>query len=134
MTAPLEGIRVVDFSRVLAGPHCTRVLSDLGAEVIKLEPPAGDLTRFASPRVNGLSTYFVQQNAGKRNISVDLSTPQGQELAADGAGQRAVDLCPAARAVGASRTASRGVAARRPAVRTLCSLRAHVPQFTSRLT
>jgi CoA:oxalate CoA-transferase len=81
VTAPLEGIRVLDFSRVLAGPHCTRMLSDLGAEVIKLEPPAGDLTRFASPRVNGLSTYFVQQNAGKRNISVDLSSPQGQELA-----------------------------------------------------
>jgi crotonobetainyl-CoA:carnitine CoA-transferase CaiB-like acyl-CoA transferase len=87
VTAPLEGIRVLDFSRVLAGPHCTRVLSDLGAEVIKLEPPAGDLTRFASPRVNGLSTYFVQQNAGKRNISVDLSTPQGQELAAELAGR-----------------------------------------------
>jgi crotonobetainyl-CoA:carnitine CoA-transferase CaiB-like acyl-CoA transferase len=77
----LAGIRVLDFSRVLAGPHCTRMLSDLGAEVIKLEPPDGDLTRFASPRINGLSTYFVQQNAGKRNISVDLSSPRGQELA-----------------------------------------------------
>ena len=48
------------------------MLSDLGADVIKVEPPAGDLTRFASPRVNGLSTYFVQQNTGKRNISIDL--------------------------------------------------------------
>jgi CoA:oxalate CoA-transferase len=57
------------------------MLSDLGADVIKLEPPDGDLTRFASPRVNGLSTYFVQQNAGKRNISVDLSTARGIELA-----------------------------------------------------
>ena len=87
MSAPLEGIRVLDFSRVLAGPHCTRMLSDLGAEVIKLEPPDGDLTRFASPRVNGLSTYFVQQNAGKRNISVDLSTPRGVELAIALAGE-----------------------------------------------
>jgi CoA:oxalate CoA-transferase len=81
VTGPLTGIRVLDFSRVLAGPHCTRMLSDLGAEVIKLEPPDGDLTRYASPRINGLSTYFVQQNAGKRNISVDLASPQGRELA-----------------------------------------------------
>lgn len=81
MTGPLTGIRVLDFSRVLAGPHATRMLSDLGAEVIKLEPPDGDLTRYASPRINGLSTYFVQQNAGKRNISVDLANPQGRELA-----------------------------------------------------
>lgn len=57
------------------------MLADLGAEVVKLEPPDGDLTRYASPRINGLSTYFVQQNAGKRNISVDLSTPRGIELA-----------------------------------------------------
>ncbi len=57
------------------------MLSDLGADVIKLEPPDGDLTRFASPRINGLSAYFVQQNAGKRNISVDLASPGGKELA-----------------------------------------------------
>ena len=56
------------------------MLSDLGADVIKVEPPAGDLTRFASPRVNGLSTYFVQQNSGKRNMSIDLGTPRGVEL------------------------------------------------------
>ena len=48
--------------------------------MIKVEPPAGDLTRFASPRVNGLSTYFVQQNSGKRNMSIDLGTPRGVEL------------------------------------------------------
>ena len=48
------------------------MLADLGADVIKVEPPAGDLTRFASPRVNGLATYFVQQNVGKRNVSIDL--------------------------------------------------------------
>jgi CoA:oxalate CoA-transferase len=63
------------------------MLSDLGAEVIKLEPPDGDLTRYASPRVNGLSTYFVQQNAGKRNISVDLSSAGGKELAIALAGE-----------------------------------------------
>ena len=75
MAGPLEGVRVLDFTRVLAGPHCTRMLADLGADVIKVEPPAGDLTRFAAPRVNGLATYFVQQNVGKRNVSIDLSTP-----------------------------------------------------------
>lgn len=52
----------------------------MGAEVIKIEPPAGDLTRFATPRRHGLSSYFVQQNVGKRNLSVDLATPQGAEI------------------------------------------------------
>jgi CoA:oxalate CoA-transferase len=80
MTAPLDGIRVLDLTRVLSGPHCTRMLADLGADVIKVEPPAGDLTRFATPRVNSLSTYFVQQNVGKRNLSVDLDRPEAVEL------------------------------------------------------
>jgi CoA:oxalate CoA-transferase len=83
MAVPLEGIRVLDFTRVLAGPHATRMLSDLGADVIKVEPPNGDLTRFATPKVNGLSTYFVQQNAGKRNVSIDLATAAGASLAAE---------------------------------------------------
>ena len=72
---PLSGIRVLDLSRVLSGPHCCRMLADMGADVIKIEPPAGDLTRFATPRRNGLSSYFVQQNVGKRNLSLDLATP-----------------------------------------------------------
>jgi len=77
---PLEGIRVLDFTRVLSGPHCTRMLSDLGADVIKLEPPEGDLTRFAYPRVGSMSTYFAQQNVGKQNISMDLKHPEAVEL------------------------------------------------------
>ena len=77
---PLEGIRVLDFTRVLSGPHCTRMLSDLGAEVIKVEPPEGDLTRFAFPRVGSMSTYFAQQNIGKKNISMDLKKPEAVEL------------------------------------------------------
>lgn len=77
---PLEGVRVLDFTRVLSGPHCTRMLSDLGAEVIKLEPPEGDLTRFAYPRVGSVSTYFAQQNVGKKNISMDLKRPEAIEL------------------------------------------------------
>jgi crotonobetainyl-CoA:carnitine CoA-transferase CaiB-like acyl-CoA transferase len=80
ISAPLAGIRVLDFTRVLSGPHCTRMLADLGAEVIKVEPPAGDLTRFSSPRRNSLSSYFIQQNTGKRNISLDLNRPEALEL------------------------------------------------------
>ncbi len=79
---PLEGLRVLDLSRVLAGPHCGRLLSDLGADVIKLEPPEGDLLRFYEPRRHSLSFYFTQHNAGKRNVSVDLSRTEGVELAA----------------------------------------------------
>jgi CoA:oxalate CoA-transferase len=77
---PLEGIRVLDLTRVLSGPHVTRTLCDLGAEVIKVEPPTGDLSRFANPRINGMSTYYAQQNTGKRNVSVDLSMPEAVEL------------------------------------------------------
>jgi crotonobetainyl-CoA:carnitine CoA-transferase CaiB-like acyl-CoA transferase len=79
-SSPLSGIRVLDLTRVLSGPHCTRMLCDLGAEVIKLEPPEGDLTRFSFPRVGSMATYFAQQNAGKEDISFDLRTPEAQEL------------------------------------------------------
>jgi len=77
---PLVGVRVLDLTRVLSGPHCTRMLCDLGAEVIKVEPPDGDMTRFANPRVNSLSTYFIQQNSGKANISLDMDRPEALEL------------------------------------------------------
>ena len=77
---PLEGVRVLDFTRVLAGPHAGRMLLDLGAEVIKVEPPEGDITRTTYPRINSVSTYFAQQNAGKRCISVDLDHHEGREL------------------------------------------------------
>jgi crotonobetainyl-CoA:carnitine CoA-transferase CaiB-like acyl-CoA transferase len=56
------------------------MLSDLGAEVIKVEPPMGDMTRFAMPRVNSLSSYFIQQNVGKKNVSLDMTKPQAVEL------------------------------------------------------
>lgn len=77
---PLQGLRILDFSRVLTGPHATRMLCDLGAEIIKIEPPDGDLTRFTNPRVNSLSTYFIQQNAGKKNISLDMSKPEAVDI------------------------------------------------------
>ena len=71
---------MLDLTRVLSGPHATRMLCDMGADVIKVEPPLGDLTRFAGPRVNGLAGYFIQQNTGKRNISIDMSNPAGVGL------------------------------------------------------
>ncbi|MGI9597394.1 MAG: CaiB/BaiF CoA transferase family protein, partial [Acidimicrobiales bacterium] len=78
--APLDGIKVVDFTRVLAGPHCTKTLRDLGAEVIKIEPPASDTGRSGQPHVGAMSLYFAQQNSGKRAISLDLNHREAQEL------------------------------------------------------
>ncbi|MGI8552790.1 MAG: CaiB/BaiF CoA transferase family protein [Dehalococcoidia bacterium] len=80
MSGPLAGLRVLDFSRVLAGPHCTKTLHDLGAEVIKIEPPRPDISRFALPRQPGLSHYFAQQNTGKRCISLDLNVPEARQI------------------------------------------------------
>jgi CoA:oxalate CoA-transferase len=78
---PLAGIRVADFSRVLAGPFCARMLCDLGAEVIKIEPPDGDLSRRLGHRRAGVSGYYMQQNCGKANVSIDLKTTAGRDLA-----------------------------------------------------
>jgi len=80
MVLPLEGVKVVDFTRVLAGPHCTKHLLDLGAEVIKIEPPQGDISRLAFPREDEISGYYAQQNAGKRNLSIDLNVPEAREV------------------------------------------------------
>ena len=79
---PLAGLQVLDLSRVLSGPSCGKALVDLGASVIKVEPPEGDLTRTARPRVGGIPVYFAQQNCGKQCISVDLRVEAGRELVA----------------------------------------------------
>jgi len=71
-TSPLEGVRVLDFSIVLAGPYCARLLADVGAEVIKIEPPEGDEMRLRAPLRDGHSAYFGQLNAGKRSLALDL--------------------------------------------------------------
>ena len=77
---PLEGLKVLDFSRVLAGPFAGRMLCDLGADVVKVEPPDGDVTRLWGKVIQGLPGYYHQQNAGKRNICMDLRAPGAKEL------------------------------------------------------
>jgi crotonobetainyl-CoA:carnitine CoA-transferase CaiB-like acyl-CoA transferase len=81
---PLEGVRVLDLSRVLAGPYCTQVLADLGAEVWKVEAPSGDDTRrWGPPFVEGESAYFLSANRGKKSIVIDFKTAAGQQLIRD---------------------------------------------------
>ena len=77
---PLSDLVVLDLTRALAGPLAGRLLADLGARVIKIEPPDGDLTRAMVPRVDGASAYFVQYNTGKQCTSIDLSTEAGRDL------------------------------------------------------
>ena len=78
---PLAGVRVLDLSWVLAGPYCTMVLSDLGADVVKCErPPFGDVARTTGPLLDGESGYFFSINRGKRSIAIDLKLDEGREL------------------------------------------------------
>jgi len=79
---PLDDIFVLDLSRILSGPFCTMMLGDMGATVVKVEPPPrGDDTRlWGPPFVNGISTYFLSINRNKRSIGLNLKTPKGQEV------------------------------------------------------
>ena len=81
MRKPLEHIKVLDFTRVLAGPYCTMILANMGAEIIKIERPgSGDDSRDFGPFMNGQSAYFVSINRGKKSISLDLKSPKAIEL------------------------------------------------------
>jgi len=81
---PLSGLKVIDFTRVLAGPLCTMLLGDMGAEVLKIEDPThGDDTRAWAPFVGGWSTYFLTVNRNKKSVAVDLKSPDGVALLED---------------------------------------------------
>src|ERR1700730_2331026 len=78
---PLQGIRVIDLTRVLAGPFATQSLGDLGAEVLKIEPPGnGDETRHFPPFLDGESHYFLGVNRNKKSLVVDLQQQAGKEI------------------------------------------------------
>jgi crotonobetainyl-CoA:carnitine CoA-transferase CaiB-like acyl-CoA transferase len=76
MTRPLDGLRILDFSTTIAGPHCSRLLADMGAEVVKVESTEGDLMRSRPVQRDGFSTMFGQLNAGKKSIVLDLKKPE----------------------------------------------------------
>ncbi|MBF8299286.1 MAG: CoA transferase [Dehalococcoidia bacterium] len=81
MPGPLTGLTVLDLTRILAGPFCTMVLRDLGAEVIKIErPEGGDTARGNGPFVHGLSSYFLSVNRGKKSVTLNLATVEGRGL------------------------------------------------------
>ncbi len=80
-TGPLAGIVVVDLSRILAGPYCTLLMAEMGARVIKVEPPkGGDDARAYGPYVNGRSTYFASVNRGKESIALDLKNDEHRKI------------------------------------------------------
>ena len=76
MASAFEGLRVVDFTTTIAGPHCTRLMADLGAEIIKIESPEGDMMRARPPLRDGASTSYGQLNTGKKSIALDLKRPE----------------------------------------------------------
>ena len=78
---PLHGLRVIDLTRVLAGPYCAMLLGDMGAEVLKIEEPVhGDDTRAWAPFQSGVSTFFLGMNRSKKSVALDLKTPEGAEI------------------------------------------------------
>lgn len=84
----LSGVRILDLARVVAGPYVSRICADMGAEVIKVEPPAGDEARIIAAKHDiGMSSFFQWVNAGKRGLSIDLQKPEGLAVVLDLVGQ-----------------------------------------------
>src|SRR5690349_5012231 len=83
--AALDGVRVIDFTHFIAGPYCTMILGDLGADVVKIESPVsgGDSMRAFRPQVAGESGPFIWANRNKRSVAIDLATPAGHKIALD---------------------------------------------------
>jgi crotonobetainyl-CoA:carnitine CoA-transferase CaiB-like acyl-CoA transferase len=79
-TKSFQGLRVLDFSTTIAGPHCTRMLADMGAEVIKIEPAEGETMRTRPPLRNNFSSVFGQLNVGKKSIVLDLKSPKAIDI------------------------------------------------------
>lgn len=78
---PLAGIRILDLSAVIMGPYCTQILGDLGAEIIKVEGPEGDIIRNVGPaKHKGMAAMFMANNRGKKSIGLDLASPEGREI------------------------------------------------------
>ena len=81
MAGPLDGLKVLDFTHALAGSYATMVLGDMGADIIKVEPPTGDRARLQGPKFDDISTYFFSINRGKKSVVIDLRTDAGKEIA-----------------------------------------------------
>lgn len=79
--SPLDGITVIDFTSMMAGPFATRMLADCGAKVIKVEPLTGDYMRYRSPLRGGRSSYYGQMNGGKNSVAIDLKSTEGRAIA-----------------------------------------------------
>src|SRR6202012_4628221 len=80
LTKSFDGLRVLDFSTTIAGPHCTRMLADMGAEVIKIETAEGETMRSRPPVRNNCSSAFGQLNAGKKSLVLDLKSPKAIDV------------------------------------------------------
>ena len=104
MRLPLEDVKVLDLTHALAGPFCSTMLADFGADVIKVEPPgAGDIARgWGSPMPGGETAYFVALHRGKRGVVIDFKKPEGKELLVCASGKRSLAAAQEFRSRGAT--------------------------------